>query len=204
MKYFDYINRLSTDSISLNEPDNYNFRCLWRLCVLLGRYFNSCILQFNRIESWASAQKKKGSRIIQAPEIYDFSSIYTDMHFLIISMERCYKLEAELYRLLWGDKKKREFLRQKEVKDTLTMRNTLEHMEEYINKDSDNTKYELPESYAKNGFSWAEKQLLDVVNGVFTIKDKKLVVSKTMFNHINEHMQNIFDEVLKRFDKSTH
>lgn len=201
MEYIDYLKYLSVNSIILNDPKNRDVRRLYRLYVLLGRYYNTCILQFNRIEEWASCQKEKGSRSVAAPELYDFSSIYADIHFLLIAMERCYQLEAELYHLLWDNKKKKWFLRQTEVKDVLTMRNTLEHMEEYINKDDNNKIYNLPEEYEKYGYSWMEKQLFSINNGVFLLKDKKLVFSKIMFNHIYEHMWIIINEIQRRINE---
>lgn len=201
MEYIDYLKYLSVNSIILNDPKYHDIRCLYRPYILLGRYYNACILQFNRIEEWASRQKEKGSRLVKSPELYDFSSVYIDIHFLLISMERCYQLEAELYRLLWGNKKRKWFLRQSEVKDVSTMRNALEHMEEYINKDEDNEKYNLPEEYSKHGFSWMERQLSNIKDGVFQIKDKQLIFSKIMFNHIYEHMWIIINELQRRINQ---
>ena len=81
------------------------------------------------------------------------------------------------------------------------MRNALEHMEEYINKDEDNEKYNLPEEYSKHGFSWMERQLSNIKDGVFQIKDKQLIFSKIMFNHIYEHMWIIINELQRRINQ---
>lgn len=195
MEYIDCFDLLSIDSIILNDPNCHNIRQYYRLFVALGRYYNACIMQFNRIEEWALLQKEADSHDARSISALDVMPVFTDIHFLLISMDKCYKLETQLYLHLFGSNTSTGFSSSAEVSDIRIMRNALEHLEENINKDSLNNRYHLPEVYANNGWSLLEYQFSSLKHGIFTIKDKELHFSKTMFNHIYEHMQIIANEI---------
>ena len=204
MEYVNYYNLISVDSITLNNPRYHDIRCYYRLFSTLGRYYNTCIMQFNRVEGWAVHQKQLGTRKTTPDESLSAVQIFSDMHFLLIAMEKCYKLEAQLYDLLFGSVKRSAFINSKEVDDVRIMRNALEHMEEYMNTDQLNQKYLLPADYQQNGWSWFEFQMLNLQKGVWQIKDKKMKFSKTMFDHIYIHMKVIASEIQKRIDIIKH
>ena len=201
MRYINYYDFLSIDSIILNSKKFHNIRCYYRLYLALGRYYNTCILQFNRIEEWAKQQKELGNRNVAGNDVIPLVQVFSDIHFLLIAMEKCYKLENELYKLLFGIDRSKAFHASKEVSDIRIMRNTLEHMDENMNKEGKSKEYGIPEDYIKNGWSWLEKQSIYISNGVFTIRDRKLIFSKTMFNHIYEHMWIIINEIQCRVDE---
>lgn len=201
MRYVNYYDFLSINSILLNSKKFHYIRCYYRLYITLGRYYNTCVMQFNRIEDWATQQKKLGTRKISGNEIVQSIQVFSDIHFLLIAMEKCYKLETQLYKLLFGSEKSDEFRNSKEVSDIRIMRNTLEHMEENLNKETKNEDYGIPNDFIEHGWSWLEKQATNISNGIFTIRDKKLVFSKVMFNHIYENMWVIINEIQKRADE---
>lgn len=201
MEYVNYYDFLSIDSIILNSKKFHNIRLYYRLYIALGRYYNTCIMQFNRVEDWAKQQKKLGARNVSREDAIQVVQVFSDIHFLLIAMEKCYKLETELYKLLFGPSKSNTFHNSKEVSDVRIMRNTLEHMDENLNKEEKNEEYEIPEDYINNGWSWLEKQSVYISNGIFTIRDRELVFSKVMFNHIYDNMWIIIREIQNRVDQ---
>lgn len=81
------------------------------------------------------------------------------------------------------------------------MRNTLEHMDEYIKDDSQNKKYKLDEIFINNGWSWLETQLLTLYKGKFSIKDCTLEFSVEMFNDSFAGLNNIATELMKQVNQ---
>lgn len=203
MRYVNYYNFLSINSIILNSKKFHHIRCYYRLYIALGRYYNTCIMQFNRIEDWATQQKTLGTRDISGDEAVQSLQVFSDIHFLLIAMEKCYKLETQLYKLLFNSEKSNEFRNSKEVSDVRIMRNALEHMEENLNKEARNSEYGIPDDFTNHGWSWLEKQATNISHGVFTVRDRKLVFSKVMFNHIYDNMWIIINEIQKRVDEIT-
>ncbi len=131
-------------------------------------------------------------------EEIDFDLVFSDIHYLLIALDKCYKLEGELYGLLWDVQKKKAFRSSKTVDDIRLMRNTLEHMEENLLKHNKNDDFSLPDEYKNNGWSWLEYQMSTISNGEFRLKDKKLVFSESMFNPATNALFEISEEFLNR------
>lgn len=204
MEYINYFDMLPIDSIILNAPKYNRIRELYRIYKAIGRYLNTSIMQYNRIEKWASLQKKSGTREVSGSEAMETEQIFSDIHFLLIAMDKCYKYEMKLYGELSFDSLSVEYQRLKSVAhDIRIMRNTLEHSEENLNNVIRNSDYNLPMEYADNNWSWLEYQLLSIKNGVITIKDKQLIFSVTMFNEIIHHYAIIKDAIQKQINLLT-
>ena len=183
MEYVNYLKHNFDISIIPSPHQDYNFlHKINALYFAAGRYLNTCIRQYNRIEDWAQQQKDMGSRTVHLEEEIDFNLIFSDIHYLLIALDKCYKLEGELYELLWDKQKKDIFLDLETVDDIRLMRNTLEHMEENLLKYNKNDGFPLPDEYKKNGWSWLEYQMATISNGEIQLKDKTLVFSETMFD----------------------
>lgn len=197
MDYFNYLDLLPTDNIPINHKEYQAFRKLYRIYKSLGRYINAAILQFNRIEEWAIQQKSLGDRIVSGDDLIETELIFSDLHFLIISIDRCYELESELYAHILGKDKSKKFDHIKEVNDIRIMRNTLEHHETELLNDYKNKRYKIEQVYEDNGWSWIEYQLSSLKNGKFKIKDKSLELSYHLFDTIFYH-HHILTEHLRR------
>lgn len=150
MEYINYLKHNFDISIIPSPHQDYNFlHKINALYSAAGRYLNTCIRQYDRIEDWAQQQKDRGSRTVHLEEEIDFVLIFSDIHYLLIALDKCYKLEGELYELLWNKQKKDIFLDLETVDDIRLMRNTLEHMEENLLKYNKNDDFPLPDEYKK-------------------------------------------------------
>lgn len=183
MKYINYLNNnIDISIIPATHPEYNFFHQVNSLYLSAGRYLNTCIMQFNRIETWMQERTKRGSHAVHLQKEIDFNLIFSDIHFLLIALDKCYKLEGVLYRLLLGRQKEASFVSNDFVNDIRIMRNTLEHLEENLLKYNKNDTFSLPDEYKINGWCWSEYQISSLCNGVFRLKDKELVFSNTMFN----------------------
>lgn len=198
MKYVNYFEKLHINSIILNDKKYNHIRDLFRLYKAVGRYINAAIMQYNRIEEWAILQKRLGTRTISGNNYLGNEQIFSDIHFMLIAMDKCYKYEAELYNKLSFDSSSAECQNLKANANNIRiMRNTLEHSEENLSNTSQNRAYDIPLEYTDNNWSWLEYQLLTLKNGVVTIRDKKLVFSETMFDNILYHYDIIINAIKK-------
>lgn len=201
MNYINYFSQLPIDSIILNDEKYHRIRVLFRSYKLLGRYLNSAIMQYNRIEEWANTQKKLGSRNVEGMDVIENELLISDIHFLLLAMDKCNKIQTSLYRSLFGNDEANIFYNSPHVCNVRKMRNTLEHMDEYIKDDSRNKKYKLDKIFIDNGWSWLETQLLTLSKGKFSIKDCTLDFSVEMFNDSIAGLNNIATELMKQINQ---
>ena len=176
LKYINYFSLLPTDNAQLTNPEYHDFREKYRFFKLIGRYINASIKQYNQIYDWFLKQHELGSRTVLSDEAVEVELIFADIHFLLISMDKCYKYEQKLYQQ-----------RSKKANTIRLMRNDFEHSEENINKISANEKYELPKIFQENGWSWYEYQSATISNGAVKIRNNTLLISEDMFNDIISH-----------------
>lgn len=201
MNYINYFSQLPIDSIILTDEKYHHIRILFRSYKLLGRYLNSAIMQYNRIEEWAKTQQELGSRNVREMDMIETELIISDIHFLLPAMDKCNKMQTSLYRSLFGNDEANTFYNSPHVYNIRKMRNTLEHMDEYIKDDSQNKKYKLDEIFINNGWSWLETQLLTLYKGKFSIKDCTLEFSVEMFNDSFAGLNNIATELMKQVNQ---
>ena len=117
MEYINYLEHNIDISIIPSTHQDYNFlHQINALYSAAGRYLNTCIRQYDRIEDWAKLQKAKGTRVVHLKEELGFDLIFSDIHYLLIALDKCYKLEGELYELLWDIEKKNAFRSSQAVK----------------------------------------------------------------------------------------
>lgn len=199
MEYINYYDLLDTNSITLVSEKKHSFRVLYRYFKLIGRYLNTCIMQYNRIEEFAISLKSKGNCEVSGGELLITEQLFSDIHFLLIAMDRCYSLEAEVYNILFDKEYVSNFNASKEVNDIRLMRNVLEHFEENIGRDAKNSHYHLPQAFIENDWSWLEYQLSTINSGVFSIKGKHLHFEVTMFNFIISNYNAIIAEIKNRY-----
>ena len=194
MDYIDYRSYFDDFDVSiLTRKEYHEYRKKYRFLTLIGRYLNSCILEFNRIDDWAGLQQSLGTRVVSGLEASKYELVFSDFHFLLISMDKCYKYEQQLYLLFNRSDKATELADSSCVCSIRRMRNTLEHSEENINTDSRNDFYELPDEFLQTGWSWLEYQLLSFCNGVFGLNNLTLTFSNDMFDHIINHYKILID-----------
>ena len=101
MNYINYFSQLPIDSIILTDEKYHHIRILFRSYKLLGRYLNSAIMQYNRIEEWAKTQQELGSRNVREMDMIETELIISDIHFLLLAMDKCNKMQTSLYRSLF-------------------------------------------------------------------------------------------------------
>ena len=115
MDYIDYRSYFDDFDVSiLTRKEYHEYRKKYRFLTLIGRYLNSCILEFNRIDDWAGLQQNLGTRIVSGLEASKFELVFSDFHFLLISMDKCYKYEQQLYLLFNRSDKATELEQAKE------------------------------------------------------------------------------------------
>lgn len=201
MNYIDYFSLLPIDSIILNDKKYHHIRVLFRSYKLFGRYLNSAIMQYNRIEERAKTQQKLGSRNVAGMDMIENEQIFSDIHFLLLAMDKCNKIQTSLYRSLFGNDEANAFYNSPHICNVRKMRNAFEHMDEYIGDDSKNKKYNLSKDFVDNGWSWLETQLITLSKGKFSIKDCTLEFSVEMFNDSILGLNNIAIELTKQFNQ---
>lgn len=187
MQYINYFDDLPIDTIILNSKNNNSIRKYYRLFKLLGRYINAAIMQYNRINDYTLRllpTENTTESIVNALEI---DPLFSDIHFLLIAMDRCYSVESKLYKYLCSKSAATEFDKSKPVDDVRVMRNVFEHFENDISKTNSNSKYNLGSIYEENNWSWLEKQFGSIYKGVLTIKDRELIINQNIFSNILEH-----------------
>lgn len=187
LKYINYFSLLPTDNAQLTNPEYHDFREKYRFFKLIGRYINASIKQYNQIYDWFLKQHELGSRTVLSDEAVEVELIFADIHFLLISMDKCYKYEQKLYQQLNLPQEAVKLQRSKKANTIRLMRNDFEHSEENINKISANEKYELPKIFQENGWSWYEYQSATISNGAVKIRNNTLLISEDMFNDIISH-----------------
>lgn len=198
MNYIDYFSLLPIDSIILTDKKYHHFRVLYRKYKLMGRYLNSAIMQYNRIEEWARKQKELGSRKVKGIDMLESEQVITDIHFLLLAMDKCNKMQVSLYYSLFGNNEGFSFSHSEYTTTIRKMRNILEHMDENIGNDSKNTKYNLEQIYKDNGWSWLEFQLLSLHKGKFALGNYTLEFSTEMFNDSIIGLNRVADELTKQ------
>lgn len=200
MKYINYMDYLSISESFFTNQAYHKYRVLYRLFKLIGRYLNSSITQYNRIEEWAVKQRNLGSRKVYHKDLAEIEQVFSDLHFLLIAMDKCYKYIAALYSLLNDEINLKLIHQSKQAFAVRNMRNTIEHSEENIQNDTKNLMYNLPEEFLPYGWSWLEYQLLSIKEGKFVLKDKTLKIDTTMFNEIIGHLHNISSHLQNLFN----
>ena len=100
MNYINYFDFLNVDKKFFLNKEYHDFRKMYRLFKMIGRYLNTSIMQYNRIEQWADNQKTLHSRNSSGIDAAETELIFSDLHFLLLSMDKCYKCEQMLYNLL--------------------------------------------------------------------------------------------------------
>lgn len=199
MDYINYTSLLDVDSTILSKPEYHTFREKYRLFRSVGRYLNSAIRQYNRIENQFEEHCRLGSRTTSETETIELELLFSDLHFLLICMDKCYKYEQELYQNLNLSSVAEKIYISESATTVRKMRNILEHANENINKTAQNINYNLPPVYIENGWSWLEYQSLSINNGIFRLKNEKLSLSDDMLSDIIKNYNSLINILNKEY-----
>lgn len=154
----------------------------------LERYICISTIQQDRVIEGVKKIASKGSHISTDDELPDIYLIYADLHFLLISLEICYKLELQLFDMLYKTLDKKDLENSTVCTNIRRMRNALEHMDENLVSKS-KAEYDIPETYAS--FNWLEYQMTTLQRGVFTIKNMSIDLTSDLVEEICAYYQKI-------------
>ncbi len=179
------------------EDDDKDFELRNSISLLylyLEKYLNISSVQLQR--SLEDDKKiKKLTNIKHNKNLSKFLDLFfADIHFLLISMEKCYKMVIKLFGLLNNTQKVKQIITDTEYINTKYIRNQLEHMDEKLSQTIDESqKHYFP--LFKRKANWFHQQFRLMINNKITLTDKN---KKTYTFELNE---NCMDKLIYYYEE---
>lgn len=156
----------------------------------LGNYISACERQLDRMNE-TNIQNMSIYRMLNIskgeignPEILNnLYGIFTDINFLLVAMNKCYKLEELLYEKLKRPNNALKLSKSKYVKDVRFIRNKIEHFDEYMVKQQRSKKY----------LDRIKVQLNSINYGKYRILTHEIDLFDDPLKNIYTHYNNIID-----------
>lgn len=183
---YKYMTYLSED----DDPDYYSKRIIYGLYKYLENYLTISVNQLDRIHSEAENISNISKNNPKYTNLnFDITIYNGDLHFFLISFEKCYSLAMQLYANLGFDKKQLLLKHSEKYICIKQIRNCLEHLDENLADDSTMRQEFLASTdlFSKDSnwfeYSWGSNFLNKIE---FRKKNNKVYILELMPNTLNE------------------
>lgn len=198
-KYMTFLSDPNTDS------DYYVKHTISALYKYLENYLTISTNQLNRVNAEMNniLQQSKDNPTYPGIE-YDVKIHSGDLHFLLISLEKCYSLSMQIYSEFNLKEKQMAIKNSTKYKIVKQIRNCLEHMDENLSDDSTlHPEYREISPYpSSSDTNWFEKawgsQFLNKI--IFRKKNNKIYILKLDLNTLNDIIT-YYDDISNIIDK---
>ena len=121
--------------LDLDAPDYHKRETISKLFTYLDEFMNTIMIELNRIDdSNKHLHTMANRRIEKFEERLIFTTLWADYYFFLNTVERTYRLAAELYDALGEPDKKKGIKESRTFNDVRRTRNCIEHLYEDVVK----------------------------------------------------------------------
>lgn len=121
--------------LDLDAPDYHKRETISNLFTYLDEFMNTIMIELQRIDdSNKQLDTMANMRIEKFEERLYFTALWADYYFFLNTVERTYRLAAELYDALGEHDKKKEIKESNTFNDVRHIRNCIEHLYEDVSK----------------------------------------------------------------------
>lgn len=121
--------------LDLNAPDYQKRETISDLFTYLDDFMNTIMIELQRIDhSNKILDTMANRRIEKLEERLTFTTLWADYYFFLNTVERTYRLAAELYEILGKPDKKKQIKESSTFNDVRRIRNCIEHLYEDVSK----------------------------------------------------------------------
>ncbi|EDK33927.1 hypothetical protein [Clostridium kluyveri] len=180
MKQFDNYKKIYKyiEHIDGSNPQYETHIIISHLYKYLEDYLNVITIQFRRIEQTKKEMEPLANQSIEKfNDRLLFTKLWTDIHFLLIAIEKSYNITIKLYNKLSMETKSKQIKSSDDYITKKRLRNMLEHMDDNLTDGLNESKRIIP-NYSSHNINWFDNQYGFISDNTLKLKNINLKLKK--------------------------